>query len=208
MFSRKVTVLLGAVLVALPLTVAGQPTKGGGTTTVPVGAGQGPVTGDTLIPRYTPLAGSSENAASLVNGLRNGTKVTLNWPTGSTPATQAPTAQQQTSFFGDMPPPPPPDTPPPPPPGDVPPPPPPLPVEFTPPSGTGWGNVDIALAFTQAQFAELLITQPNPEQIAAVLMGGKLVNGNQVKELTGILQMRAKGMGWGQIAAQFGYKLQ
>src|SRR5688500_8389280 len=80
MFARKVTVLLaGAALVALPFAAiaqgkgkSGNGGASGPTTTVPVGGSQGPVTIDNLITRYTPLAGSADNATSLVNGLRNG----------------------------------------------------------------------------------------------------------------------------------------
>jgi hypothetical protein len=44
------------------------------------------------------------------------------------------------------------------------------------------------------------ITQPTTEELAAVLVGGE-INGTQVD---GILTMRADGMGWGQIAKEYG----
>lgn len=215
MFARKVTILLaGAALLALPLAVIAQG-KGKDaattTTTVPVGGSQGPVTAEGLIARYTALAGSVDNATSLVNGLRNGTSVTL------------------TAEVAAPPPPPPPAPPPPPPPGGfgalnfLPPPPPPqqsltpattiITVEFAPPTGNlGIGNVDIALAFAEAQLTELGLQKPDPNQLKAALVGGEVEYGTsspkQRKALPGILQLRAGGLGWGQIAAQLGYKLQ
>jgi hypothetical protein len=60
---RRVEILLiGGVLAALPLVVAAQ------TATVPA---------DKLVQRYTALAGTEENAAALVTGLRAGTDITL-----------------------------------------------------------------------------------------------------------------------------------
>ena len=79
----KIPVLLAAAaLIALPVTGMSQNTKGGekGTATVPVAGGKGPVSAETLISRYTTLAGSEANAKSLVNGLRSGTTVTLTFP--------------------------------------------------------------------------------------------------------------------------------
>jgi hypothetical protein len=86
-------------------------------------------------------------------------------------------------------------------------------VEFTPPTGyMGWGNVDIALAFAEAQLTELDLQKPDPNQLKAALMGGEVEYGTsnpkQKKVLPGVLQLRAGGLGWGQIAAQLGYKLQ
>lgn len=70
-----------------------------------------------------------------------------------------------------------------------------------PPTGTmGYGNVRITLRLAQAELGRLGITQPTSEELSAVLLGGE-VNGTQVD---GILSMRADGMGWGQIAQQYG----
>ncbi len=61
--TRRIEILLiGGVLAALPLVVAAQ------TATVPA---------DRLVQRYTALAGTEENARSLVTGLRDGTDITL-----------------------------------------------------------------------------------------------------------------------------------
>lgn len=138
--------LVAAVLVALALPAAAQ------------SSGQ-------LVERYTALAGSKENASSLVTGLRDGKEVTL-------------TSGQTTETF-------------------------------TPSTGQmGYGNIDNALALAEASLKQNGITNPTPAQLEAALMGGKitLASGKTV-ELQGILQMRASGMGWGQIANSMGFKL-
>lgn len=68
---RRIKILLiSGALVALPLLAAAQ------TATVPT---------DKLVQRYTALAGSEENARSLVTGLRDGTDITLSGdPAGPT----------------------------------------------------------------------------------------------------------------------------
>lgn len=70
-----------------------------------------------------------------------------------------------------------------------------------PPTGTmGYGNIRIALRLAQAQLNDLGITQPTADQLSAVLVGGT-IDGTPVD---GILTLRADGMGWGQIARQYG----
>lgn len=70
-----------------------------------------------------------------------------------------------------------------------------------PPTGTlGYGNVRITLRMAEAQLAQMGITQPTTEELSAVLLGGTL-NGTEVN---GILALRADGMGWGQIAREYG----
>ena len=70
-----------------------------------------------------------------------------------------------------------------------------------PPTGTmGYGNVRITLRLAQAELNQMGITQPTTEELSAVLLGGE-INGTQVD---GILTLRAEGMGWGQIARQYG----
>jgi hypothetical protein len=64
----------------------------------------------------------------------------------------------------------------------------------------GYGNVRITLRLAEAQLSQMGITQPTTEELAAVLVGGE-INGTQVD---GILTMRADGMGWGQIAQEYG----
>lgn len=70
-----------------------------------------------------------------------------------------------------------------------------------PPTGSmGYGNVRITLRLAQAELAKLGITAPTPDELSAILVGGE-INGAPV---TGILALRAEGMGWGRIARQYG----
>ncbi len=75
----------------------------------------------------------------------------------------------------------------------------------------GFGNVYISLALAKQQLYQMGITQPTPEQLHAVLMGGTVTNGSGLTatstDVQGILQMRSEGMGWGEIAQKLGYKL-
>jgi hypothetical protein len=65
---------------------------------------------------------------------------------------------------------------------------------FTPPTGKmGNGNVNIALALADASLKQQGITNPTPDQLKTAL--------------SGILQQRADGKGWGQIANAMGFKL-
>ena len=123
-----------------------------------------------LVSSFTPLAGSTENATSLVNGLRSGSTIVLTAPSDTPGA--------------------PPDT-----------------VTFSPtPRPMGYGNVRIALSLAKYQLASQGITQPTPEQLQTALMGTPTISGTSSSQ-TGILQMRASGMGWGQIANSMGVKL-
>lgn len=82
-----------------------------------------------------------------------------------------------------------------------------------PPTGhMGWGNVKISLALAQDQLARLGITDPTSEQLQAALNGGDVIVANAdgtttTTTLRGVLQMRADGMGWGNIAKAGGTKL-
>ena len=80
---------------------------------------------------------------------------------------------------------------------------------FTPPTGKmGYGNVYISLALAKQQLAGLGITEPTAQQLQAALNGGTVTSSTgQTTTLTGVLQMRAQGMGWGQIAHSLGTKL-
>ena len=103
-----------------------------------------------LVRSYTDLAGSEENASSLVSGLRDGKPATLTMD--GTPHT------------------------------------------FTPPTGPmGWGNVDHALALAALSLEKQGITDPTPAQLDGAL--------------TEVLNQRAAGQGWGQIAQGMGVKL-
>ena len=67
-------------------------------------------------------------------------------------------------------------------------------TSFTPPTGKmGNGNVNIALALADASLKQQGITNPTPDQLKTAL--------------SGILQQRADGKGWGQVANAMGFKL-
>ena len=71
----------------------------------------------------------------------------------------------------------------------------------------GYGNVKISLALAQQSLSQQGITQPTSQQLYTALAGGQMVPGNPTTTTTGILQMRADGMGWGQIAQKYDVKL-
>lgn len=77
---------------------------------------------------------------------------------------------------------------------------------FTPPTGSmGNGNVYISMALAQEQLTAAGITDPTAEQMETAMMGGTLTPGGE--PVQGVLEMRASGMGWGQIAQAYGTKL-
>jgi hypothetical protein len=214
---KKITMLLVAALLVVPAIATAQSKGGGkptGTTTVPVG---GELSADSLAQRYLALAGSAENAQSLVNGVRSGTEVVLkrivevNVQKTCTRVTGQEQYQEPIYFPGttfvigyttkvrditetydcstvntDL-----------------------QSVSFTPGTGNmGWGNVDVALGFAQAQLTEAGVNSPAPADVKAALMGGQVTGQNATMTLPGILTLRASGLGWGQIADKLGYKLQ
>jgi hypothetical protein len=72
----------------------------------------------------------------------------------------------------------------------------------------GYGNVKIALELAKASLAEQGIKNPTPEQIRAALNGGTItLKSGKELELTGVLELRASGMGWGRIAQEYDFKL-
>lgn len=82
-------------------------------------------------------------------------------------------------------------------------------VTFTPATDRmGYGNVDISLRLARAALAEQGIHRPTPEQLKAALNGGYVTarSGERV-QLPGVLQQRASGMGWGNIAKTYDVKL-
>lgn len=126
------------------------------------------------------LAGSDKNALTLVNALRNGTNATLTYTTPATKPGGTPTTTTTT---------------------------------YDPPTGKmGWGNVKISLALAQDSLARAGITNPTAEQLQAALNGGSVTVKNAdgtttTTKLGGVLQMRADGMGWGEIAKANGTKV-
>jgi hypothetical protein len=69
----------------------------------------------------------------------------------------------------------------------------------------GWGNVSHALALARFALADAGVTQPTNAELQAALVGGNVTaaDGSTVT-LAGVLQQRADGMGWGQIARTYG----
>jgi hypothetical protein len=78
-----------------------------------------------------------------------------------------------------------------------------------PPTGKmGYGNVNIALALAEANLKEQGIAQPTAEQLKAALNGGTITSSSgKTVQMSGVLQMRASGKGWGEIAHVLGFKL-
>ncbi|HET9403837.1 MAG TPA: hypothetical protein VFO57_04600 [Burkholderiales bacterium] len=183
----------------------------GGTSVVPTVGGAGKVSVESLVQRYLTIAGSEANARSLITGLRDGTEITLNGIIQEQVQVPVQTQVTETVMV----------------PVRVPAPPPAPPgsfitvlqpqtvtrtvttyrtetitrsvtVVFTPPTGSmGLGNVDIALALTEAVLTQQSIAAPNPSQLQTALMDTN----------RGILQMRAKKMGWAEIAQALGFEV-
>jgi hypothetical protein len=80
-------------------------------------------------------------------------------------------------------------------------------TEALPTGKMGFGNVKISLALAQESLRQQNILQPTSEQLRTALVGGQMVQGDPNTTTTGILQMRAEGMGWGQIAQKYNVKL-
>ena len=67
----------------------------------------------------------------------------------------------------------------------------------------GYGNVRITLRLAEAQLGKLGISQPTNEELSAMLVGGE-IDGVHVE---GILNERAAGAGWGEIAKKYDFKV-
>jgi hypothetical protein len=79
---------------------------------------------------------------------------------------------------------------------------------FTPPTGKmGYGNVYTSLALAKHQLTGLGITDPTAAELQAALLGGTITIDGKDIAMTGVLELRASGMGWGRIAQQYGTKL-
>jgi len=204
--------LLGTLLLAVPVAAMAQDKGGGskgGTSVVPTVAGSGKVSVESLIQRYLTLAGTEANATALVNGLRDGTKFTLVAivETQEKVKVGEHTVRVQTGFRTIR----------------VPAPPPlmftlqQVPIyedkivedyelrtvrreeltEIDPPTGNmGLGNVDIALALTQAIFTAKDVATPSRPDLKTALVGSN-----------GILTLRASKMGWGEVAKTLGFEI-
>jgi hypothetical protein len=169
MHRKKVlAALVSSLFLALPAAVLAQTTTTTTTTSTSTGTNStSTVPTDRLVQKYTTLAGSQDNAKSLVSGLRNGTEVKLSSGTGTTSSS----------------------------------------TSFTSPTGKlGYGNINIALSLAEASLKQQGITNPTPEQLQAALVGTSSTTSGSTTQ-AGILQMRADGKGWGQIANSMGFKL-
>ena len=69
----------------------------------------------------------------------------------------------------------------------------------------GWGNVSHALALAQFSLRQAGIDNPTAADLQAALDGGTVTTADgKTVTLAGVLQQRAQGMGWGQIAKAYG----
>lgn len=156
--------LTGSLLLVMPWAVAQTNTSTTGANTTALQPALATVPATRLADNFSGWAGSQENAAALVGGLRTGSAITLSTPavdgTTTTTTTFSPTTKPM-----------------------------------------GYGNVRIALSLARTQLASQGITNPTPEQLQGALAG---TPGSATQ---GVLQMRASGMGWGQIANSMGVKL-
>ncbi|HUG76075.1 MAG TPA: hypothetical protein VML57_01170 [Burkholderiales bacterium] len=172
MFKNQASILLiASALLMLPGAAAAQPGKDKSAGVTTTAAGKGAVTMEGLMQRYEALAGSADNAKSLVYGLRVKDEVVLVGE--GTPCSGRFCKSGAVT------------------------------VKFVPKTDPmGLGNIDIALALTEADL-EAKSVKANPKELEAALQGGT-VGG---VTLEGILKMRADGMGWGEIANLLGFKL-
>lgn len=137
-----------------------------------------------LSAEFSEFLGSGERAADVVEGLRTGDEFTLAAavsPDGTTTTMSTPGngLPSATSEAAGT-------------------------TVINPPTGTmGYGNVRITLRLAEAQLAKMGINQPTNEELSAMLVGGE-IDGVQVK---GILNERAAGAGWGEIAKNYDFKV-
>jgi hypothetical protein len=161
---REITGMLAAIaLVATPAWAQdAAPVEGTEEATT---VGTSSQTEGSLSAEFAEFLGSEEQAATVVDGLRQGTAFTVG---GEVPEGGGEPVDGTT---------------------------------IEPPTGTmGYGNVRISLKLAESNLAEMGITQPTGEQLQAALLGGE-IDGQAVD---GVLAMRADGMGWGQIAHEYG----
>lgn len=79
-------------------------------------------------------------------------------------------------------------------------------TSITPPTKPmGWGNVSHALALTRFALQDAGIANPTAADLQAALLGGSVTAADgTTTTLAGVLQQRADGLGWGQIAKSYG----
>lgn len=134
---------------------------------------------DRLVDRYADAAGSEEAADGLVTSLRDGDDLTVATTTTTT-TTNADGTTTTTTATSDV-------------------------VIENPNGPMGWGEVDKALGI-----AEKLVEDGKFENLEDALAGSADItnpDGTVIEGSAGILQLRADGMGWGQIAKELGFNL-
>ena len=191
---RTMRALSTAVLLALtPVAYAQTSTLDTQVTTLDATAAN---RGQTLVAQkiasnFGTFAGSEENALALVKALRSGETVKLTYPAPEGTTGTGTTGTGTTGTTAGTP----------------------TVTTIDPPTAKmGWGNVKISLALAQDVLARAGITNPTGEQLTAALNGGDITVTNadgttRTLALKGILQMRADGMGWGEIAKASGTKV-
>ncbi|MDR0183913.1 hypothetical protein [Lysobacter arvi] len=130
-----------------------------------------------LVDRYAGLAGSPEASASLVGALRDGADFVVIENTTTTVTNPDGTTTTVVT-----------------------------PVERTvanPTGKMGWGEVNISLSLAQA-----MVESGDAPDLASALAGLTVTHPDGTTTMTpGVLQLRADGGGWGQIAKQLGFNL-
>jgi hypothetical protein len=132
---------------------------------------------DKLSAEFSSFLGA--DAKAVITGLRNGRRIILTRAAASTAPGTLPTITKAT---------------------------------INPPTGQmGLGSVFIALSLARQQLEQAGIMRPTPTQLETALLGGTITRGSGTgstsTDLQGILTMRSRKMGWGQIAHQAGFKL-
>lgn len=182
--------LLSAALAAalsVPLFAVALPTFAQDSTTDTETVAKASVPKERLVDRYSELAGSEAAADDIVSDLRSGgdfsVTTTETRPVLNADGTQAtnPDGTPKTETVT-------------------------VERSITNPNGPmGWGEVNITLGM-----AEKLVASGEFADLESALVGGADItnaDGTVTAGADGILQLRADGMGWGQIAKEYGFKL-
>lgn len=170
--------MTAALTAAAPAFARTSPTASASDTQAVVAAA---VTKPQLVNRYATLAGSPTAATTLINDLRNGSAFSVSTPVTTTTTNPDGTTTTSTSTVQQ--------------------------TVVNPNGPMGWGEVNISLALAQA-----LVASGKAPDLQSALTGvtTTVTNPNGTTTTTtsgGILQLRANGMGWGQIAKQQGTSL-
>ena len=142
-----------------------------------------------LTAEFSDFLGGDENAANVVESLRTGKALELDagdntGDGGDTTTTGAVTTADSGTQAGSADPAP--ETP-----------------TDLPTATMGYGNVRLTLRLAEAQFEKMGIQQPTNEELSAMLLGGNIGE----TQYQGILNQRAAGEGWGQIAKSYDFKV-